>query len=109
MTPKGKFLGKMYEGRFKSAKKNLENINNVPKYVLNEVNAIFSDVRKGENPEQLEKVNEIANNIRKKLSYGNTLRNYAGIKGKKPNKGGKRNKRQTKKLRRRKGKNTRKH
>lgn len=105
-TPRRAFLEKINEGRFTSAQKNLKNMNRVPKYVLNEVNAAFSEVRKSGNQNKLGRINEIANTVRQKLSFGNTFRNFVGIRGKKPE-GGKR--RQTKKLRRGKGKNTRKH
>lgn len=107
-TPKKEnFLKKMNEGRFTSAKKKLEGVNRVPKYFLNQVGHIHSIVRASGNAKRLGKVSNIENTIRKKLSFGNTIRNVIGLKGKNPNPEG--GKRKTRKLKRKAKKYTRKH
>lgn len=106
-TPKKENFKNIIEaGRFTNAQNYLEGVNRVPKYFLNLVDPILSNLRKKGNIKRIENINKIENTIRKKLSFGNTIRNVIGLKGKNPNPEG--GKHKTRKVRKAK-KYTRKH
>lgn len=65
-TPKKENFKNIIEaGRFTNAQNYLEGVNRVPKYFLNLVDPILSNLRKKGNIKRIENINKIENTIRK--------------------------------------------